>query len=310
MLVSAELLQDADFPFDTARGIKSKLAGIFEMAGRCKGAPEAASEQVEDRWLLSRLQRQSAQTAESMDRLRVREAIHHILYSMEQDLQWYEKRIAAKGREGSPAATAMLAQYLKTQVRMLAPFAPFTSEEVWERLGNSDTITVAGWPEPDRAKIDPAAEESEFVVQSLLADLQSIVKVTKMAPRKIVLYSSAAWKAPVYKTILANVLAGKTNFGETMKQLIANPETARIKTDPNLVKKIQDDILSTPEDARSRRLELAFDEMAAIKDAASLISREFGGAQVVVYSEDDASKYDPKAKSKFARPFKPAVFME
>lgn len=311
MLVSAEILQDADFSFDTARGIKSKLAGIFEMAGRCKGAPDSTPEQVEDRWLSSRLQRASAQTAESMDRLRVREAIHHILHSMEQDMQWYSKRAAAKGREGSPAYTAMLAQYVKMQVRMLAPFAPFTAEEVWERLGNKELVTVAGWPEPDRAKIDPAAEESEYVVQSLLADLQNIVKVTKMSPRKIVIYSSAAWKVSVYKIILGNVLAGgKANFGETVKQLIANPETAKIKTDPNLVKKIQDDILSTPGEARGRRLEMIFDEAAAIKDAIGLISKEFAGAEVVVYSEDDESKYDPKAKAKMARPFKPAVFME
>jgi leucyl-tRNA synthetase len=74
---------------------------------------------------------------------------------------------------------------------------------------------------------------------------------------------------------------------------------------------MQDDILSTPLEARNRRLGLAgIDEVAAVKDAASLISQEFGGAEVLVYSEDDPAKHDPKAKSKFARPFKPAVYME
>ena len=310
MLVSAEILQDADFSFDTARGIRSKLSGVFEMANRCKDVQQLAPEQAEDRWLQSRLQRAVMQTTESMDRLRVRESIHHILYSLEQDLQWYVKRAAAKGRENSPAAMSMLAEYLRMQVRMLAPFAPFTAEEVWERIGNKDMIAKAGWPQPDDSKLDLAAEESEFLVSGLLADLQNIVKVTKIAPKKIVIYVSASWKAPVYQTILANVMEGRTNFGDMMKQLIANPETAKIKSDPNLVKKVQDDVLSTPVDARTRRLKLAFDEIAAIKDAASLLSKEFGGAEVVVYSEDGPSKYDPKAKSKFARPFKPAVFME
>ncbi|MEO9295697.1 MAG: leucine--tRNA ligase [Nitrososphaera sp.] len=312
MLVSAEILQDADFSFDTAKGIKSKLHGVLDMADRCRGAAAVAPEQAEDRWLLSRLQRLAADTAESMDRLRVRESIHHILYSMEQDMQWYERRASAKGRQNSPACMAMTAEYLKVQVRMLAPFAPFTAEEVWERLGNSQTITTAGWPVPDPTKTDLSAEESEFVVQSLLADLQNIIKVTKIAPKKIVLYASAGWKAPAYQTVLANVMEGRTNFGDIMKQLIANPATARIKSDPNLVKKIQDDILSTPVEARHRRLKLGggIDEISAIKDAASLLSKEFGGAEVVVYSEDDASKYDPKGKAKMARPFKPAAFME
>jgi leucyl-tRNA synthetase len=147
---------------------------------------------------------------------------------MEQDMQWYVRRTSAKGRENSPTCLAMTAEYLKVQVRMLAPFAPFTAEEVWEKLGNSQTITIAGWPAPDDANVDLASEESEFVVQSLLADLQNITKVTKIVPKKIVLYASTGWKVPAYKTVLANVMEGKTNFGDMMKQLIANPVTAKI----------------------------------------------------------------------------------
>jgi leucyl-tRNA synthetase len=306
MLVSAEILQDADFSFDTVRGIRSKLLGILDMAGKY-GKPDAGAEQ-EDRWLDSRLQRAVAETAASMDKLRVREAIHNILYSLEQDLQWYQKRAAAKGRDDTAGT---LAEFLDVQVRMLAPFAPFTAEEAWERMGNRQSVTAAGWPAIRENRIDPVAEESEFLISSLLADLQNIVKVTKIAPAKIAIYTSAKWKVQVYKSILADILAGKTNFGEIMKQLIANPETSKAKTDPKMVQKMMEDILSTPLEARNRRLQLtAFDEIAAINDAASLLSAEVNKAQIVVYSEEDPAKYDPKSKSRSARPFKPAVYME
>jgi leucyl-tRNA synthetase len=309
MLVSAEILQDADFSFDTVRGIKSKLSNILNMVERVKNAGIAATEQVEDRWLASRLARTAALTAESMDRLRVRESIHYILYSLEQNLQWYEKRISAKNRQDSAAVTSTLASYLKTQVRLLAPFAPFIAEEVWERLGNKGAITQAGWPESDR--VDVEAEESEFLLQNLLADIQSIVKVTKMEPKKIVIYTCAVWKEYAYKMILSNVMKDKTNFGETMKQLVTNPETAKVKTDPNIVKKIQEDILSAPVDARERRLHMTtFDEASAIRDGADLIANEFAGAKIIVNKEEDPGRYDPKGKAKFARPFKPAVYME
>jgi leucyl-tRNA synthetase len=307
MLVSAEILQDADFSFDTVRGIRSKLLGMFEMAGKY-GKPSAAGKELEDRWLASRLQRAIAETAASMDRLRVREAIHNILYTMEQDLQWYMKRAAAKGRKDTAGT---LGEFLDVQVRMLAPFAPFTAEEVWERMDHKQSITAAGWPAVKEDRIDLVAEESEFLISSLLADLQNIVKVTKITPSKIAIYTSAGWKAQVYRAILANILAGKTNFGEIMKQLIANPETAKAKTDPKMVQKMMEDILSTPLEARNRRLQLAgFDEAAAIQDAASLLSVEVNKAQIVVYSEEDQAKYDPKSKSRSARPFKPAVYME
>jgi leucyl-tRNA synthetase len=308
MLVSAEILQDADFSFDTVRGIRARLSSVFELAKRCSGKSATPDNQVEDRWISSRLQRTVAATTESMERLRMREAIHYVLYSLEQDLQWYLKRASAKGREN---IVETLQEFLDVQVRLLAPFAPFTAEELWERMGNSKMIAAAGWPVVNEERIDPVAEESEFLISSLLADFQNIIKVTKILPTKIIVYTSAPWKALVYKAVLANVMDGKSNFGEVMKQLIANPETARVKTDPKLVQKIMEDILSSPLEARSRRLTMKeFAEDDAIRDGASLLSSETNESEVVVFSEEDAGKYDPKAKAKFARPFKPAVYME
>ena len=38
---------------------------------------------------------------------------------------------------------------LCTYVRLLAPFAPHMAEELWEELGNSNSVFEAGWPEFD-----------------------------------------------------------------------------------------------------------------------------------------------------------------
>jgi leucyl-tRNA synthetase len=318
ILVSAEILQDADFSFDTVRGIRLKLLGIFEMAEKCRELPQQATDRhqkqrqqlllPEDKWLVSRLQRTITETSASMDRLRIREAIYYILYSLDRDLQWYLKRAAARKRQN---ITGILVEFLNVQIRMLAPFAPFTAEEVWERLGNRQSITTGGWPVAEEERIDTVAEESEFLISSLLADVQNIVKVTKITPSKIVIYASASWKAQVYKAILATILEGKINFGQIMKQMIANPETAKAKTDPKLVQKMMEDILSAPLEARNRRLELTgFNEITAIQDAQSLLSDEINKAQIVVYSEEDSTKYDPKFRAKSARPFKPAIYIE
>jgi leucyl-tRNA synthetase len=307
MLVSAEILQDADFSFDTVRGIRSKLAEIFDLASFCSGKNDHRPPEPEDRWLLSRLQRIISETSSSMEKLRMREAIHHILYSLDQDRQWYLKRTNAKGNEGN---LTTLSECLEVQVRLLAPFAPFTSDEIWERMGKRD-VTLSGWPVVRQEAIDLYAEESEFLISSLLTDLQSIVKVTKIVPKKIVLYTCSPWKTMVYRVVLSQVLEGKTNFGEIMKILLSDPQTVRAKTDPKLVQKMMEDILSSPLDARYRRIELTgFDESSALRDASSLISTENNKAEIMIYSEEDVDRYDPRQKSKFARPFKPAVFME
>jgi leucyl-tRNA synthetase len=263
---------------------------------------------LEDKWLLSRLHRTIGETSASMERLRIREAIYYILYSLDRDLQWYLKRAAARKREN---ITGMIIEFLKVQVRMLAPFAPFTAEEVWELMGNRQSITAAGWPVMEEEKIDIVAEESEFLISSLLEDVQNIVRVTKITPTKIVIYASAGWKVHVYNAILENVLEGRINFGQIMKQLIANPETAKAKSDPKMVQKMVEDILSAPLEARNRRLKLTrFNEVITIQDAQSLLSDEINNAQIIVYSEEDRTKYDPKSRAKTARPFKPAIYIE
>src|SRR5215217_3960067 len=220
MLSSAELLQDADFSFDAIRGIRSKLDDIYDMAiehsmvkskSRSSSASSSiilseAKREIEDRWLVSRLQNHITDITASMDKLRVRKALHDILYLLDQDLQWYKKRIMAKNRD-DPLVAVTLSIFLDNRIRMLAPFAPFISEELWEIIGgNSNSIIFAGWPIVDEDKRDPVAEESEQLIINLISDLQNILKVTKISPTKIIIYTSARWKQQIYQKILEYIL--------------------------------------------------------------------------------------------------------
>jgi leucyl-tRNA synthetase len=72
-----------------------------------------------------------------------------------------------------------------------------------------------------------------------------------------------------------------------------------------------EDVLSIPYDARVRRQKLSvFREETAIADAANLLSAEMNDSQLSVYCEENADKHDPKSKARFARPFKPAIYVE
>jgi leucyl-tRNA synthetase len=56
----------------------------------------------------------------------------------------------------APAVVAVIDEALSALVRMLAPFAPHTAEELWERLGHTDGLTTAAWPafDADVARAD------------------------------------------------------------------------------------------------------------------------------------------------------------
>ena len=54
-------------------------------------------------------------------------------------------------------------EYALNFLKLLNPIAPHITEELWQRLGNNDTITYATWPSFDESKM--IDEEFEMVVQ-------------------------------------------------------------------------------------------------------------------------------------------------
>ncbi|MCH7969256.1 MAG: leucine--tRNA ligase, partial [Thaumarchaeota archaeon] len=157
----------------------------------------------------------------------------------------------------------------------------------------------------------PNAIQSEELLKSTIDDISNILKVTQMKPKKIIIYTADAFKSKAYHSILEKVMAGQTNMGVIMKDLIANPETADIKKNPDFVVKTIKDILSEPVEIRKTRLEtVQFDEKSLIaNELISLVKADFG-VYVQVFSESDSGIYDPKGKARHARPFKPAILIE
>ena len=109
-------------------------------------------------------------------------------------------------------------------------------------------------------------------------------------------------------------LESQVNFGDLMKVLVNDNEVSDIaKTDPGLIKKIIADILSYSTEVRKRKLGLeSFDEGIPLRDALTLIMEQIGFEETTIdiVSEDQDDRYDPKGKSRFARPFKPALYLE
>jgi leucyl-tRNA synthetase len=306
ILISAELLQDADFNLEAVRGIKNKIENMLEDCSKYKLKP-ATNLQQEERWLQSRLQQIILETTVSMEKMRLREALHYVLYEFDSDIQWYQKRIDAKNRADT---TGILQEVLSARVAMLSPFAPHIAEEMWEKLGNTDSVSKATWPSAADNKIDIASIQSENLLKSTMEDIKNILKVTKITPRRIIIYTSDSWKIKAYHKILANIIKGELNIGVLMKSLIADKETELVKKDPDFVKKTVNDILSEPAAAREAKAKIGLvDEKKILSELDSLVQKDFG-VTIQVFSESDPEKYDPKNKARTARPFKPAILIE
>ena len=94
---------------------------------------------------------------------------------------------------------------LGTLVRLLAPFAPHLSAELWQQLGNETTIEEAGWPQWDdgyiksdtqtiivqvngklRAKLEVAADMPEEQIKEKALNEPNVAKFLSGAPKKVI----------------------------------------------------------------------------------------------------------------------------
>jgi len=315
MLASAEILQDSDFSFDLVKGIRAKLFEIYRNINAHLDVFRVQSSldvDLEDVWISSRLQNVIMDTTSAIEKFRIREALHNILYLMDNDLEWYEKRKLAKNKS---IFNSYLKEFIETRIKLLSPFAPYFCEEVWEIMGNDSYVSLVQWPESNQSKITLKSEDNERLIQSIIFDIQKITKVTKMVPKKISIYTASSIKCTLYRKILDRIQRQATpNFGQIMKEFVNDNEVKDlVKRNPDLVKKIIDDILSESVNVRERRMKIdSFDEKIPLEDGKSLLVSEVGNNQLelYIYSEDDNNKYDPKQKSKFARPYKPAIYIE
>ncbi|MEM2886328.1 MAG: leucine--tRNA ligase [Thermoproteota archaeon] len=225
VLSTAGLLQDADFSREIAGSMSRWIQRFYSAARELleKGPAEGAGkESYLDKWMVSRLYERVKNATEAMKVLDVKEAINQVIYLLDQDLQWYQRR-ASVSRSGANEASVLnvLREVIDVRVRLLSPFAPYTCEEVWSMLGRGGFASNAPWPSYDESKVDRKGEACEEVVRETLRDALNILKVVKLTPKKLFIYAAAEWKWRCTMGCLESLEEG-LNLGEAMKRLMGS----------------------------------------------------------------------------------------
>ncbi|MDQ1280947.1 MAG: leucyl-tRNA synthetase [Thermoproteota archaeon] len=314
ILATAELLQDADFSSSLARSLKERLERFYAFAlevidaAEREGGDETVGSSMAESWLMSRLMLRVKAVTSAMEEIRFREAIHNVLFMLDQDVQWYLKRSVSGGGKGS---SRVLRRVLETRVLLLTPFAPHLCEEVWERLGNAPFVSLRAWPEFRVELVDAGVIEGEELVRDLRDDVAKIVQATRSVPKRVVVYVAAGWKWRVYLEVLREATAGEARIGDVMKVVMVDAELRSLgRRVASFVQKVVSDVNKMPREMVGSRLGVGVLDVAGILgDARGFFEREFN-AEVVVHGEDDAGRYDPRGRAGLAEPYRPAVFLE
>ena len=128
--------------------------------------PAAEDLAIEDKWILSKFNTLCKEVSENIDSYELGVALAK-LYDFIWDLfcDWYieiSKIRLMEGGKGAETAKAVLIYCMDGMLKLLHPFMPFLTEEIWQSLPHEgDTIMLAPYPEYTDA-LDFSAEETEF----------------------------------------------------------------------------------------------------------------------------------------------------
>jgi valyl-tRNA synthetase len=131
-------------------------------AGDAEAAPRPAT--VEDRWILSRLERLTERVTAQIDAFELAHAALDLYAAFWGEVcDWYLEFVKPRLRdeEGDTEATSATVMYvLERSLRLLHPIMPFVTEEIWSHLpGERGLLAADRWPEVDPSLIDEEAEE-------------------------------------------------------------------------------------------------------------------------------------------------------
>ena len=156
---------------EAMRNFANKLwnASRYVMMNLKEGAecrlPALSRLETPDKWVLSRLNTLIAEVTENLDRYELGVAVQKIYDFIWDDYcDWYieltKARLYGEDEDRKQTATDVLVYVLDQTLRLLHPFMPFITEEIWQSLPHEgEALIVAQWPEY-RAELAFRAEET------------------------------------------------------------------------------------------------------------------------------------------------------
>ncbi len=138
--------------------------------------PEADKLSAEDKWILNQFNKLTSEVTNSLDRYEVGVALASI-YDFTWDVfcDWYieltKARLNDKESEGNKVAQNVLAYVLTGTLKLLHPFMPFITEEIYQSLPHSDeSIMISEYPKFNEALVFTAdAEKMTKVITAIKA---------------------------------------------------------------------------------------------------------------------------------------------
>ncbi|GAA3170919.1 isoleucine--tRNA ligase [Blastococcus jejuensis] len=176
-------------------------------------APARADRPLLDRWALAELASVTHGVTDALEDFDTQTAGRLIAQFVDDLSNWYVRRSRRRFWDGDPAALATLHEVLDGLTRLMAPFTPFVTEEVWGRAvlpglaGRSapDSVHLATWPTVDQDARDETLVAQMTLVRRLVELGRSARTSAKVRTRQPL--ARAVVAAPGWSTLPRDLVA-------------------------------------------------------------------------------------------------------
>ncbi|MGM0470979.1 MAG: valine--tRNA ligase [Bacillota bacterium] len=181
---------------EASRNFVNKIwnASRFVMMNLEDFDPEAVAEldyTLADQWIISRLNQMAEEVTTMLDKYQIGNAAQALYdFIWNEFCDWYIELVKPRLYQDDNQVAKETAQYVVSSVleqalRLLHPFMPFVTEEIWQRLPyGSETIMLTDWPEPQEAETDLEAEKEMEIIMNVITAIRNIRNEMKVNPGK------------------------------------------------------------------------------------------------------------------------------
>ena len=151
--------------------------------------PEKESLQIEDRWILHRYNELVREVTENLDKYEIGVAVQKLYdFICDEFCDWYielvKPRFSMEG-ESNLAAQRVLTYVLSNVLKLLHPFMPFITEEIWQALPHDgESIMISAFPTYMNELEDKDAEREMDIIMNAIKGIRNIRNEMNVVPSK------------------------------------------------------------------------------------------------------------------------------
>jgi valyl-tRNA synthetase len=202
---------------------RAEQAGVWSLANLGRdisesGVPGFEVQTLEDRWILSRFNQVARQVNEALELYRFHEAANAVYaFFWGEYCDWYLELVKSRlqfdgtvDKATACRATGNLVSLFEASLRLLSPFMPFITEEIWHAIYDEKpplkSIALARYPRVNEAQVNTQGETEMSILQDLIVAVRNIraeLKIETRAKAPIEIHTDAT----VRKIFEANAAA-------------------------------------------------------------------------------------------------------